>query len=206
MHTVNVRLHSHRRIEVNAYLTLSTFLGGDDDNTIGSTATIDTCGCRILEHLDGLDVVRVQLVHTRLGRHTVDDIQRVVVVERTHTTYSHRGSTRGSTVGCDVHARHLALQGFHRVVLLLFLQVFGTDSTNGTRQVRLALSGITRHNHFFQHLVVLLEHDIHTHSCLHTLRHKPHVGDTQYRTRSNGQLEITIKIGDGAIRRSFLQN
>ena len=73
---------------------LST-LGGDDDDTIGTTRAIDGRGRHILQHLDRLDVGRINrsqrieigASHTVAGiggrtaiveQHTVDDIQRLI--------------------------------------------------------------------------------------------------------------------------------
>ena len=65
---------------------LLTLLGGDDDHTVRSAATVDGCSRGILQHGEGLDVVRVD--HSQDVRHTcggvavdgqtVDDIERVV--------------------------------------------------------------------------------------------------------------------------------
>ena len=98
-HLVGVGLYGNAGVEVNLNLAFLTLLGGDDDHTVGSTRTVDTGRGGILQHLDALDVVTIQFVHARLRGHTVDDVQRVVVVQRTHTTDANLGSTRGRTVG-----------------------------------------------------------------------------------------------------------
>ena len=85
-HLVGVGLNCQTGIEVDSHLALLASLGSDDDHTIGSTASVNTGRCGILQHLDALDVVTVQFVHTGLCGHTVDDVERVVVVQRTDTT------------------------------------------------------------------------------------------------------------------------
>jgi len=82
-------LHTHRCATVVAHaylLALTTLLGGDDDNTIRTTATIDSCGRSVLQDIEALDILGVN-ERQRIGktfhaivvhRHTVDDDQRVV--------------------------------------------------------------------------------------------------------------------------------
>ena len=86
LHLVRIRLYGHRTVEVHMYLTFLTSLGGDDDHTVGSTATVDRGRGSILQHLDTLDIITVELVHARLGRHTIYNIKRIVVVQGTDTT------------------------------------------------------------------------------------------------------------------------
>ena len=156
LNLVGIERGGHRGVEVDLHLAVLALLGGDDDHTVGSTRTVDRGRGGILQHLDALDVVTVQLVHAGLGGHTVDDVQRVVVVQRTDTTDAYRGSTRQVTVGRDVHARHTTLQGLHRVVLVLLGQLADADYRDGTRQVGLALGGITRHHHLVQREGIVL--------------------------------------------------
>ena len=39
--------------------THTTLLGGDDDNTIRTTATVDSGGRSVFQHVEGLDILRV---------------------------------------------------------------------------------------------------------------------------------------------------
>ena len=135
LHLVGIGLNGQASIKVDSHLALLASLGGNDDYTIGSTASVDTGRCGILQHLDALDVVTVQFVHTGLCGHTVDDVERVVVVQRTDTTNSDCRTTRGRTVGRDVHARHTTLHGLDGVVLVLLGQIGGRHHRYGTRQV-----------------------------------------------------------------------
>ena len=86
LHTVHVGLGGHGGVKVNLYLAVLAGLGGDDDDAVGGAATVDGSGSSVLEHLDGLDVVTVELVHTGLGGHTVNDVQGIIVVEGADTT------------------------------------------------------------------------------------------------------------------------
>ena len=74
IHLMSIGLYGNTCIEIDFHLTFFATLGGDDDDTIGSAATIDRGRCGIFKHLNGLDVVAVQLVHASLSGHTIDDV------------------------------------------------------------------------------------------------------------------------------------
>ena len=40
--------------------TMRTFLGGDDDHTVGTTGTVDGCGGYIFQYLNALDITGVE--------------------------------------------------------------------------------------------------------------------------------------------------
>ena len=160
-HAVHVRLNSHRGVHIHADLTLRAALGSNNDHTVRCARTVYTCRSGIFQHLDRLDIVGVQLVHSRFGRHSVDDIQRVVVVERAYTADTYRSSTRRITISSDIHSRDLTLQGLHRVVLLLLLQILGRHGGDSTRQIGFALGRITRHYHLLQNLAILRQLHFH---------------------------------------------
>ena len=90
---MSVSRNRDRAIEVDLHLALLTLLGSDDDDTIGSTATIDRSRCSILEYLNALDIITIELVHTSLGWHTINNIKRIIVVQRTDTTNTYGGSS-----------------------------------------------------------------------------------------------------------------
>ena len=66
-----------RKIIVNLRLAYLTLLGGNEYYTIGSTGTIDSTRSSILQHLDTLDITRVEIVETTLDRHAVYDVERI---------------------------------------------------------------------------------------------------------------------------------
>ena len=142
-HTVDIAGDGDTGIKIDLDTTLLAFLGGNDNDTICGTRTIDAGGRSVLEHLNGLDVVAVEFVHAALGGDTIDDIERVVVVERTDTTDAHGGRTGRRAVGGDIQTRHLALHGLHGVVLVLLFEVAHTDDTDRSCKVGLALGGVT---------------------------------------------------------------
>ena len=91
-----------------AVAMLLTSLGGDDDHTIGSTATIQSCSSSTLQHGHVLDIVRVDVRHTTDGilelfllflrttegglyeGHTIHNVEGLVVtINRADTTDDH---------------------------------------------------------------------------------------------------------------------
>ena len=54
--------------------SLGTTLGGDEDDTITGSHTIDCSRCSVPKHGDALNILRVDLIHPSL--HTIDQDQR----------------------------------------------------------------------------------------------------------------------------------
>ena len=81
-------------------LTPATFLRCDNDDTVRTAATVDGRGRGILQHVEGLDVLRVNgcekvgntLHSVVIHRHTINDQQRVVV-----------GIQRRAAADADIH-------------------------------------------------------------------------------------------------------
>lgn len=61
-------------VDVDCHAVAFTLLGGDDNDTVGSTGTIDRSGGGVFEHLHCLDVGGVDAVDV-VGGHTVDDVE-----------------------------------------------------------------------------------------------------------------------------------
>ena len=81
-------LVAKRSIEVYLCLTLRTALGCNDDNTISTTGTIDSCRRSILQYVDALNFAWSD-VADRAYRETVNDVEwRVVLRKRTTTTHA----------------------------------------------------------------------------------------------------------------------
>ena len=157
IHHIKFRLvhgSGYRGIEVYLDLTFLTLFSGDDDYSIGSTRTVDRSRSRVFQDLDGFDVVSVQFVHTCFRWYSVNDIKRVVVVQRTDATDTDGSGAARITIGCNVHTGNTALKGFHRIVLTLFLNLVYLNDGYGTGQIGFALSGIAGHNDFVHHLCI----------------------------------------------------
>ena len=93
-------------------------------------------------------------MHAGLGRYSVDDIERVFVIERTLTADTDGCRSGRITIRLNVQTRRTSLQRLHGIVLLLFLQISRTDGGDSTGKVRLALGGITRDYDLFEDLAV----------------------------------------------------
>ena len=113
------RVELCRQVGIEVHLdliALLALLGRDDDDAVRGTRTVDGGRCGILQHLHALDVTCVQRVQGTCRRHAVHDVQRVLRrIERTDTTDADRTHAARRAVGRNRHARHLALQGAHRV-------------------------------------------------------------------------------------------
>ena len=134
-------------------------------------------------------------MHTRLCRHSVNNIKRVVVVESTYTTYAHSGSARGSTVSRDVHAWDTSLKCLDGVVLVLLLQLVNTHHRHGTCKVGLALCGITSHHHLLKACDVIHLH-LHTVGSRQCQSLEAHVAKLQLGTGIDLNDKVAVKIGD----------
>ena len=91
-------------------------LGGDQNNTISTTGSIDSGRGSILQHIDALNVVGRDIVDRRY-LDTVDHIERFIALcDRTTTTNADRHGGSGTTVlRDDVHTGQLTLQGLSDV-------------------------------------------------------------------------------------------
>ena len=68
-------------------LTLSTCLGGNQNDTIRSLHTINGSRCSILEDGNSRDIVRIDVVHRT--RNTIHDYKRTGIIECRKTTDQH---------------------------------------------------------------------------------------------------------------------
>ena len=139
-----------------------TVLGGDQDHTPCSTATVDGGRSGVLQDGDALDVVRVD--EGEVGDfHAVEEDQRLVVtVDGTHTTDLHRRGCR-QVVGVvrDRQARDDTLETFGHIGDRLAAEcLVSVDSRDGTRQVDLLLGTETDNHRFGEHLGIICEDDV----------------------------------------------
>ena len=191
--------------EVNLYLlVLLAALGGDDDDTIGSAATVDRGRSGVLQNLHRLDVVHVKGVEGRSGGHTIDNVERILVgVERTNTTDADGSGGSRRTIGSDGHTGNLTLEGAHRVGVARGLEALGLHNSNRTGEVGLTLSGITGDHNFFEQLVILGEDHVHVGSSCEDLCHITHEAELELCARLDLQREVTVEVGDRTIRGTY---
>ena len=73
-----VGVHTHLCVQCNDGIALLGALCGDDNDTVGTTGTIQGVGGGVLKNGHGLHVVRVDVVDVSVVRHAVHNIQRGV--------------------------------------------------------------------------------------------------------------------------------
>ena len=194
-------------VQVDGHLAVLTLLRGDDDHAVGGTRTIDTGRRGILQHLNRLDVGRVQRVQVLRRGHTVDDVERVAGVHRTHTAHADgRTATARGSIGHDVDTGQLALHGVQHVRIALRDGTFHVHHRHGTCQVGLALYLITRDDHLGEFLGVVAHGDVHACLCGQFLRLESDVGDDERGALGSLQVEVAVEVGDGAVRGAFLHD
>ena len=98
-------------VVANLGLTLLTALGGNQDYTVSTTATIDGGRRSILKYGDILDIIGGDVADA-LNRESVDNVERVVALcDRTTTTHANLYFSVWRTFGCgNLHTRHLTSQ------------------------------------------------------------------------------------------------
>ena len=181
-------------------LVLLTILRGDDDHTVCSTRTVDsTCRC-VLQHLNGLDVVRREVADGSTHGHAVNDVQRGCATKRTNTTDAHRRVGTGLTVRGDLHTSNLTLEHRRDVRVRNLLHFLGIHNRNGTSQVGLLLSTVTHNDHLIQcHGVAFhlnsAKNGATAHGHLHVL--ESYIAHDEHTIGRNIQLEVSVKVCDG---------
>ena len=160
--------------ELHLWLTCLTTLGSDDNDTVGTTRTINSCSRGILQDFDILDIMRVDhaqrvtallilgstIAWSRTGIEwdTIHDVKRLRRSrERVGTTYHDTHTTTRSTVALvNLHTCHLTLHTVSQVERTTLHQVFTLQGTQGTAQVALLHRTITYDNNFIHHLGIFL--------------------------------------------------
>ena len=134
-------------------LLFLTALGRDDNHTIGGTRTIDSTCRSVLQHLDGLNIVRREIANRGTHGHAVDDIQRSLVsVQGTDTTDTNQWVGTGLSVRGNLHTGYLTFQHRGDIGVRHALQLIGIHNRYRTGQVGLLLNTITHNDHLVEHL------------------------------------------------------
>ena len=167
---------AHLAVEVHDRGAAGTALGGDDDNTVSGTGTVDGGGGGVLQDVDALDIGRVDGVDGAVGKHTVDDQQRLVdaLGRSRHGTAGRDGVLTADGHGLGVVAGgaggrsiaqtgHLGGQGRQGVrvgeggdVGVVAI----VDAGDGAGNVTLAGGTVTDDNHIVQEEGVLLQNNV----------------------------------------------
>ena len=208
-HTIGVRhgLRRSRIAQVDRQAVFLGGLGGDDNHTVGGTRAVDTRRRRILQHLHGGNVRRVERVHVLRRRHTVYYIEWLAGVHRTHTTNADAAAARaGGCVRRNLHARQTPLNAADHVGIALRHGLVHIQYRHRTRQVGFALRGIARNDQLLELLRFLGEKNMHRRLRLDRLLGIAYIGYLERCTFGNGQGEIAVEIGNRTVLRTFLQD
>ena len=193
--------HTYIAIILNSNLAFLTLLRGNEDDTVGSTSTIDGSRSGILQYVDALDVVWIQTVQTVIGctrNNSVDNEEWGRLTDGSHTTDVHLESLAWlSRALCDVHTGSLALQCSQRVCRVHLRNVLTLHRNVGTGEQFLLLNTITDNNHLFQCVVLLHVHvDDGLIANLDFLALEAHVRHHQSCTLWHIEREVTVCVGN----------
>ena len=187
-----------------------TFLCGDDDDTVGTTGTVDGSSRSILQNVDALDVAWANIAELTHEWDTVEHDERVVAGrERTLTTDAnlHFLTWLGGSLRHE-HTSDTSLQCLSSVGGSNLIQFLTTDVGNGTRHSFAALGTITNHHHFVDVVAVLLHHDVELATCAHAhfSSHIAEVGNFEHSIWLNIQRELSLHVSHCTIRGAFFNN
>ena len=149
--------------------THRTLISGDDDDTVGTTGTVDGSGGSILQDVDALDVAWANIAELTHEWDTVEHDERVVAGrEGTLTTDA---NLHFLTWLCrslrHQHTSDTSLECLSCVGGSNLIQFLTTDVGNRTRHSFAALGTITNHHHLVDVVAVLLHHDVELVTCAH---------------------------------------
>ena len=173
-------------------------LGGDDNYTIGTTRTIDSCCRSIFQYVDRGDILRGY--RCQITFNTVNEDQRGKAAHQCGDTTQTdgRGGT-GVTAGVDdCQTGNLTFHEFCGVADLTCVEVLCLHRGHSRGDITLALGAVTDDDNLVQQGIVFLEGHIIT--CLDLLGCKTDVRDNERCIAvSNVQRVVTIVVGDGCI-------
>ena len=135
-------------------------LGGHEDDAVTGLCAVNGRGSCILQDVDRHDHGRVEVLDAG-DLEAVDDIERgdVATVRRISANADVSARTR-STVGDDVHAGSLALEGAGGICGGQVAEVFELQADHGTGEVGFALETVTDNDGRFEEFEIVLEDDI----------------------------------------------
>ena len=194
-------LEAHLLGEAHLHSASLTTLGGHEDDTIGTTHTVDGSGSRILQHGDALD--RESIEEGEVTLHVIHDDQRrtSTTIHGTDTTDIHIGLTpswlRLRLIG--LHTRERRGEGIleHGDWVLLQLRTGHYGSSLGDK---LAWLGSESHRCQVVILIVLLQGDVHLvflHAYLDMLVLVTEVRDIEVIAWLHLDGKVAIRIGEG---------
>ena len=196
--------HVGTGLYVNLNLTLvairATFLGGDNDDTVGTTATIQRSSCCVFQNGGRSDIARVNRAdRTGIQRNTIYYVERSAVggdgtdTTNTDVGYRTRLTARGNHLNTGTLARQ-SLGNIRRILLLDILCFYGLYRTG---KASLADVTVTGNNDLLNHLAVLGHRDLEVLAGSYLLGSHTYITDNQSLHRLRYlHLELTVVIRD----------
>ena len=187
-------------------------LGGDDDDTVGGTRSVDGRRGRILEDGHALDVVRIDETQevsaagnrpADLHGHAIEDNQRVVGrIERRTATDADRTAGRRRTAAADnLHTAHLAVDKCLGRIDDTLVEILAVHTRHRTGQVALALYAVADDDCLLQNMFVRFKRDGKRSAGrnLHRLRLVADVGNLKLGDPPvHIKGKTSVKVGDGS--------
>ena len=183
---------------------LATFLGGDDDDTVGGTRTVDGSGGGILQHGEAGDVFRIdhcqgvgKTLHAFVVHgETVDDDERVVGGVERRTTADADGSvgTRRTTRGGDIDTGNLTNEHVLRIGRDALGHFVGFDGGHRTGGVCLLHFGVADHHRLVEGGVVF-KGDDNGAVGFHVGHFVADVAHANHRAGLHVEAEVTVHVG-----------
>ena len=162
--------------DVGFLLTKFPFLGGDEDDTVGTTRTVDGGGTHVLQHFDALDVVgvdggkRIEAAFDGsqpcpaggsvfVVDETIDHVKGFVAgIHRVAATDADAALCSWLSAGCGhVQSGHLSAQGSVEGAGCAVLKHVCLDSHDRTCQLCAALGAVAYHDHVVEEVALFGE-------------------------------------------------
>ena len=146
---------------VDPHLLVAALARGHENDSVGASGSVDCCRCRILENLHGHDVGRVEIVDVSAHWHSVDDVQRVAVIDCAYAPDAHFGAGAGlaGVLGYGDSRDHSLEQVVHAGACRLGEGV-SLDGTDGGGDDALLLHAVAYDHHVVKHLHIFVKNDV----------------------------------------------
>ena len=201
---VHRRRHTARHIQRDLAPPRPPLLGFDEDDAVAGARPVNRRRRCILQHLHRRDVVRVQPVEITvvfpLERCAVDDVQRIVVLERADAPDPYRGARPGRPTVIDGHTGHAPIQPLQRARPRLPVDALHIDGRGRAGDVLAPLGCVPGHDHVRQQRDSPLQGHVDGRAPAHALRGAavPYEAEHEDRIGGCGQRILPVRTGDGA--------
>ena len=192
------RGHAARDIQGDLPVSRPSPLRFDEDDAVVGARTVNRRRRRVLQHLHRGDVVRVQEVEVRvLNGRSVDDVQRIVVLERADAADPHRGAGAGRPAVVDGHTGHAAIQPLQHARPRLPLETRRVHGRRRGREVAPQLLLVAGHDDVRQHRDRLLESRVHGRASVDAQRRAAVPDETERQDRVRRRRDRILPLGVG---------